>query len=70
LSRKTGDRTRDIDESLLNQVIDWMTRRLQQDRFLENHIRYLREVVPMAQQEESAIFGEDLPSGLVLHLPT
>jgi molecular chaperone DnaK (HSP70) len=69
LSRKTGDRTRDIDESLLNQVIDWMTRRLQQDKFLENHIRYLREVVPMAQQEESVIFGEDLPSGLVLHTP-
>ena len=70
LCRKTGDRTRDIDEALLNQVMDWMTHRIQQNKFLETHIRYLRDVVAMAEQEQSVIFGEDLPAGLVLHSPS
>ena len=70
LCRKTGDRTRDIDDTLVGQVMDWMTRNIQQDKFLETHSRYLREVVAMAEQEQSVIFGEDLPAGLVLHSPS
>ena len=31
------------------------------------HLKYLQQVVPLARQEESAIFGEALPAGLVLH---
>jgi hypothetical protein len=50
--------------------MDWMTRNIQQDKFLETHSRYLREVVAMAEQEQSVIFGEDLPAGLVLHSPS
>ena len=34
---------------------------------LSPHIKFLEDVVPMAKSEESAIFGETLPSGLVLH---
>jgi len=33
---------------------------------LRPNIRYLKEVVPMAKQEESDIFGESLPAGIVL----
>jgi hypothetical protein len=29
--------------------------------------RLVKEVVPVARQEESALFGESLPSGIVLH---
>jgi molecular chaperone DnaK (HSP70) len=70
LCRKTGDRTRDIDDSLRGQVRDWMTQKVPPDKFLETHIRFLREVVAMAEQEQSVIFGEDLPAGLVLHAPS
>lgn len=70
LCRKTGDRTRDIDDAIAEQVMDWMTHNIQQDKFRETHIRYLREVVTMAEQEQSVIFGEDLPTGLVLHSPS
>ena len=70
LSRRTSDRTRDVEESLLEQVTDWMTRTIQQDKFLETHIRYLRGVVPIDDQEQSVIFGEDLPAGLVLQPPS
>lgn len=69
LCRKTGDRTRDIDPSLLTMARDWMTHNIQQDNFLEIHVRYLQEVIPMAEQEQSIIFGEDLPSGIVLQRP-
>jgi molecular chaperone DnaK (HSP70) len=63
LGRKTGDRTRDIDEALIVRILDW----LRQDEFLGPQMKFLKEIVPMAKQEESAIFGESLPSGLVLH---
>jgi hypothetical protein len=66
LCRRTGDRTRDMDESLLAQVEQWMTQRLTQDKLLDTHIRYLREVVSMVGEEQSVVFGEDLPAGLVL----
>jgi hypothetical protein len=29
--------------------------------------KYLQKVVPMAGQEENQIFGEELPTGIVLH---
>jgi hypothetical protein len=34
---------------------------------LDPDIKFLEDVVPMAKSEENAIFGETLPSGLVLH---
>jgi hypothetical protein len=39
---------------------------MNQDKFFIPHQRYLKQIVPMEKQEESAIFGESLPAGLVL----
>jgi hypothetical protein len=62
LGRRTGDRARDLDEALIERILDWMDK-----SGIPGPIRkYLRTVVPMARQEESAAFGESLPSGLVL----
>jgi hypothetical protein len=70
LCRRTGDRIRDLDESLLARVAQWMTDTIQQEKRVSDHLRYLREVVSLAEQEQSVIFGEDLPAGIVLHGPS
>jgi hypothetical protein len=64
MARRTGDRNRDLDAALVEEVIAWLNPREWPDPL----IRPLREVVPIEIQEESAIFGESLPAGLVLHL--
>ncbi len=63
MSRRTGDRTRDLDPVMIEEVIEWMC-----ENNCTSHTRLLKEVVPMERQEESAIFGEDLPSGVVIHM--
>ncbi len=63
MARRTGDRSRDVDEFVIRRILDWM----KQDHFLKPHTRYLKEIVPIEKQEESAIFGESLPYGLILH---
>jgi hypothetical protein len=67
MARKTGDRTRDLDPSATEKVIRWITDNTQDKQLLEQHLKYLREVVSMAKKEESLIFGEALPAGIVLH---
>lgn len=62
LARKTGDRTRDVGPSVTARILEWMAPCPE----LDNQHRYLQEVVPVARQEEQALFGESLPSGLVL----
>ncbi len=62
MARRTGDRTRDVDEQMILHIVQWMN----QDKFFIPHQRYLKQIVPMEKQEESAIFGESLPAGLVL----
>jgi molecular chaperone DnaK (HSP70) len=62
LARKTGDRIRDLDPAVIGRVTAWMSHH----GIAAEHMRLLSEVVPMAQQEESTIFGESLPSGIVL----
>jgi molecular chaperone DnaK (HSP70) len=64
LARRTGDRMRDVDHLLIEKIIDWMT----PYAFLASELKFLQEVVPMARQEESALFGESLPAGIVLHV--
>ena len=64
MARKTGDRMRDIEPALTDRIIDKLAS-YNQAAF---QIRLLQEVVPLAQNEESAIFGESLPTGLVLRL--
>ncbi len=63
IARRTRDRSRDVDMSVIQRILNWM----KQDDFFRPHMRYLEEVVPMEKQEESAIFGESLPSGFILH---
>lgn len=67
LARRTGDRTRDLDSKVIERIIDWMSGDMHNKKYFTPHLRFLKEVVPMAKQEESEIFGESLPSGIVLH---
>ena len=62
MARKTGDRMRDIDPLIMDQVIQWL-----QKMDLQVECDFLTSVKPLASIEESTIFGESLPSGLVLH---
>ncbi len=62
LARKTGDRMRDLDPLIMDQVIQWLGK-----MDLKDEIDFLTSVKPMANMEESTIFGESLPSGIVLH---
>jgi hypothetical protein len=63
LARRTGDRVRDVSPTTAEKVLDWMA----QQTGLGGHARFVKEVVPVARQEESTLFGESLPSGIVLH---
>ena len=63
LGRATGDRSRDIDPGVTAKVIAWMEER----GGFSSEARYLKQVIPREAVEESAIFGESLPSGLMLH---
>jgi len=62
LARKTGDPVRDIDSNTVKRITDWMS---QLESFLP-YLKLLKEVIPMEKQEETTIFGESLPSGIVL----
>ena len=62
LARKTGDRMRDMDLGLMDRAITWL-----ENHRLTEETRWLSSVRHMARQEESAVFGESLPSGIVLH---
>jgi hypothetical protein len=64
LARLTGDRHRDLDPAVIQQVVAWLA----PHEWAEPHLRPLREVTPVDQQEESVIFGESLPSGIQLRI--
>jgi hypothetical protein len=62
LARKTGDRSRDLDEKVQAEVLDWMVKH----DMPENRMRRVREIVALAHQDQDAIFGESLPQGIIL----
>ncbi|HMI86039.1 MAG TPA: Hsp70 family protein [Polyangiaceae bacterium] len=62
LARMTGDRARDVRESVRRDV----ERRLERVGARPEWITAVREVVPLAEQERAAAFGEGLPVGLRL----
>lgn len=62
MSRKTGDRARDLEEPLRQRVIGWL-----EEHGMEDEAQALRSVTPLEPADESAIFGESLPAGLILH---
>jgi hypothetical protein len=61
MARKTGDRARDIDDQLIERVIKWL-----ETNDMKNQIRFLRTAAPLEEADESAMFGESLPAGLIL----
>jgi molecular chaperone DnaK (HSP70) len=62
LARVTGDRARDVSERVRRDV----ERRLVAAGAGEAEVRAVREVVPVAEAERAAFFGEGLPVGLRL----
>lgn len=62
MARKTGDRIRDVDPETTRRVMAALSRH----GFSADEGRPLTEVVPMKRQEIQTIFGEALPSGIVL----
>lgn len=62
MSRLTGDRERDIDEELRLQVQS----RLLQEKMPEDIVKPLMEVIEEEAADQSLIFGESLPAGLIL----
>ncbi len=62
IMRKTGDRTRDVSDELIDTVIPW----LEQMKAGKSDFTMLKQVVEIESFEESKIYGESLPHGLVL----
>jgi molecular chaperone DnaK (HSP70) len=63
LARRTGDRERDLPESALERIASWLQGLPQPERFLE----LLHNVnAALDLQEQTWIFGESLPSGLIV----
>ena len=62
MARMTGDRIRDLSQAQRERLLGWLS----SFQGTESHIHLLNEVIPMAAEEESSLFGESLPSGLVL----
>jgi hypothetical protein len=61
MARKTGDRMRDIPPDLQEKVVAYL-----KSQDLTNFIRPITEVLSLEKQDETEIFGESLPSGIVL----
>ena len=63
MARKTGDRMRDVDESDARKILGF----IEANNLPEKTAECLTRVVPLSHKEESSIFGESLPAGIVLH---
>ncbi|MFP4477735.1 MAG: Hsp70 family protein [Desulfatibacillaceae bacterium] len=62
MARKTGDRKRDLDDAVVQKVLDW----LEPFDWKKPMVRMLTRVVAVDRQEENQVFGESLPTGMVL----
>jgi hypothetical protein len=65
LARLTGDRKRDLEPVVLRRVLAW----LDAHDGSEPYKQPLLEVKPILPREESDIFGESLPPGILLDTP-
>ena len=63
LARKTGDITRDVDPAVAADILQYV-----KDHTLpENMARPVTDIVGFTQEDQSDLFGEALPAGIVLH---
>lgn len=62
MARKTNDRARDLDETRRGRVLAWM----EGHDMPEELIAPVRKTLPLARQDQKAMFGESLPSGIIL----
>jgi hypothetical protein len=62
MARVTGDRTRDVSDSVRAEV----AKRLEAASADAGWVRAVREFVPIEEADRAAFFGESLPVGLVL----
>jgi hypothetical protein len=62
MARLTGDRNRDIDQTLRNEIIE----RLEREGCDERLTAPLKEIVEEKSEDQELIFGESLPRGLML----
>ena len=63
MARLTGDRKRDLDDKVRRTIIDWLS----SISAPQSQIKPLETVVTLTDQEDTTIFGESLPPGLMLH---
>jgi molecular chaperone DnaK (HSP70) len=63
LARKTGDRYRDISNSVRDQTLGWLHRQGAAD----HTVQLVRDGGTLDAEEQSRAFGESLPKGLRLH---
>lgn len=61
LTRKTGDRLRDVPDETASMVCKWL-----ENHGFEDLIHPVVNVIDLKAEEQEGIFGESLPSGLVL----
>lgn len=72
LARMTGDRLRDVDDSVREHVLKWLSSLSNSGSSGSSlpktvqYARQVREVVPPGWEDEKAVFGESLPTGLSL----
>ena len=60
LSRRTGDRYRDVSDPLRQSVISWMTRH----NAAAHYVELIRQGGLLHEEEQRYVFGEILPRGL------
>ena len=64
MARLTGDRKRDLDPAIVEQVIQWLS----PHDWAAAILKPLSEVLPMEEMEKDLAFGESLPSGIRMHV--
>ncbi|MFO7963541.1 MAG: Hsp70 family protein [Desulfobacterales bacterium] len=62
MARKTGDRTRDLDDRQRDDILNWAA----SHGAPESVLKIVKKPVPIEKGEKNVLFGDALPSGLVL----
>ena len=63
LARKTGDMTRDVDDAVVEEILTYVAN----NNLPEKLTRPVTEIVQITEADQSDLFGEALPAGIVLH---